>query len=161
MRLLKRQPRPCSHFFKAVRSSLLSPSRRVAHHMPRDSGDVSGGDVQTGLPTKHSVSRVCAALESIKSGLSPIPANRLCLKRRIGKPFDFSFEEIYPVRHGVYLRESYDSFSQLLDEFYSERDRIDRHAPTLVRSSEASEQRNFANKPQTQQSARRACRLRR
>ena len=49
------------------------------------------------------------------------------LKDESGKPFDFSFEEIY--QYGTaYTSESYDSFSQLLDEFYSERDRIDARA---------------------------------
>lgn len=54
------------------------------------------------------------------------------LKDESGKPFDFSFEEIH--QYGTaYTSESYDSFSQLLDEFYSERDRIDR---TRQRSSD-------------------------
>ena len=54
------------------------------------------------------------------------------LKNEYGKPIEFSFEEIH--QYGTaYTPESYDSFSQLLDEFYSERDRIDR---TRQRSSD-------------------------
>lgn len=82
------------------------------------------------------------------------------LKDETGKPFDFSFKDIR--QYGTaYAFEKYESFSQLLDEFYSERDRIDRHAPTLVRFAKALEQRHLSNKPQAQQSACRARRLRR
>ena len=143
---------------KMLSSSLLGCVEGASPLICREIAETSGGDIQTGCADEAQRERVCAALESIKNRLDSNSGEPTMLKDESGKPFDFSFEEIH--QYGTaYTPESYDSFSQLLDEFYSERDRT--HAPTLVRFAEASEQRNFANKPQTQQSARRACRLRR
>ena len=57
------------------------------------------------------------------------------LKDESGKPFDFSLKRYTSTARRI-PSESYDCFSQLLDEFYSERDRIDR---TRQRSSGSSE----------------------
>ena len=117
---------------KMLSSSLLSCVEGASPLICREIAETSGGDVQTGCADEAQRERVCAALESIKNRLDSNSGEPTMLKDESGKPFDFSFEEIH--QYGTaYTSESYDSFSQLLDEFYSERDRIDR---TRQRSSD-------------------------
>ena len=117
---------------KMLSSSLLGCVEGASPLICREIAETSGGDVQTGCADEAQRERVCAALESIKNRLDSNSGEPTMLKDESGKPFDFSFEEIH--QYGTaYTPESYDSFSQLLDEFYSERDRIDR---TRQRSSD-------------------------
>ena len=117
---------------KMLSSSLLGCVEGASPLICREIAETSGGDVQTGCADEAQRERVCAALESIKNRLDSNSGEPTMLKDESGKPFDFSFEEIH--QYGTaYTSESYDSFSQLLDEFYSERDRIDR---TRQRSSD-------------------------
>ena len=117
---------------KMLSSSLLGCVEGASPLICREIAETSGGDVQTGCADEAQRERVCVALESIKNRLDSNFGKPTMLKDESGKPFDFSFEEIH--QYGTaYTSESYDSFSQLLDEFYSERDRIDR---TRQRSSD-------------------------
>ena len=117
---------------KMLSSSLLGCVEGASPLICREIAETSGGDVQTGCADEAQRERVCATLESIKNRLDSNFGKPTMLKDESGKPFDFSFEEIH--QYGTaYTSESYDSFSQLLDEFYSERDRIDR---TRQRSSD-------------------------
>ena len=117
---------------KLLSSSLLSCVEGASPLICREIAETSGGDIQTGCADKAQRERVCAALESIKERLVSDSGEPIMLKDETGKPFDFSFEDIR--QYGTaYAFEKYESFSQLLDEFYSERDRIDR---TRQRSSD-------------------------
>ena len=117
---------------KLLSSSLLSCVEGASPLICREIAETSGGDIQTGCADKAQRERVCAALESIKERLISDSGEPTMLKDETGKPFDFSFEDIR--QYGTaYAFEKYESFSQLLDEFYSERDRIDR---TRQRSSD-------------------------
>ena len=117
---------------KLLSSSLLSCVEGASPLICREIAETSGGDIQTGCADKAQRERVCAALESIKERLVSDSGEPTMLKDETGKPFDFSFEDIR--QYGTaYAFEKYESFSQLLDEFYSERDRIDR---TRQRSSD-------------------------
>ena len=117
---------------KLLSSSLLSCVEGASPLICREIAETSGGDIQTGCADKAQRERVCAALESIKERLVSDSGEPTMLKDETGKPFDFSFKDIR--QYGTaYAFEKYESFSQLLDEFYSERDRIDR---TRQRSSD-------------------------
>jgi len=83
------------------------------------------GDVEAEIGSMSQETRQTAAetlyekFRGLTDGVQPV------MLRKEGKPSDFSFRSIR--QYGAYLEtETYDSFSQLLDAFYSDRDHADR-----------------------------------
>ncbi len=110
---------------KMLSSALLGAVEGASPLVCREIAEMSGGDVQTACANEMQKMRVTAALERIKQDLESNSGEPTVLKDESGKPFDFSFFDIR--QYGsVYTATHFDSFSELLDEFYSERDRIDR-----------------------------------
>lgn len=110
---------------KMLSSALLGAVEGASPLVCREIAEMSGGDVQTACANEIQKMRVTAALDRIKQDLESNSGEPTVLKDESGKPFDFSFFDIR--QYGsVYTTTHFDSFSELLDEFYSERDRIDR-----------------------------------
>lgn len=110
---------------KMLSSALLSTVEGASPLVCREIAETSGGDVQTACADEMQKMRVTAALDKIKQSLEKNSGMPTVLKDESGKPFDFSFFDIR--QYGsAYAVLNFDSFSELLDEFYSERDRIDR-----------------------------------
>lgn len=110
---------------KMLSSALLGAVEGASPLVCREIAEMSGGDVQTACANEMQKMRVTAALDRIKQELESNSGEPTVLKDESGKPFDFSFFDIR--QYGsVYTTTHFDSFSELLDEFYSERDRIDR-----------------------------------
>lgn len=110
---------------KMLSSALLGAVEGASPLVCREIAETSGGDVQTACADVMQKMRVADALDKIKQSLEANSGKPTVLKDESGKPFDFSFFDIR--QYGsVYTTAYFDSFSKLLDEFYSERDRIDR-----------------------------------
>lgn len=110
---------------KMLSSALLSTVEGASPLVCREIAEMSGGDVQTACADEMQKMRVSAALDKIKRSLEENSGMPTVLTDESGKPFDFSFFDIR--QYGLaYAALNFDSFSKLLDEFYSERDRIDR-----------------------------------
>ena len=110
---------------KLLSSALLNTVEGASPLICREIAETSGGDIQTGCASESQKERVREALDGIKTKLIENSGVPTMLRDESGKPFDFSFEEIH--QYGsIYELSRFDSFSELLDEFYSERDRIDR-----------------------------------
>lgn len=110
---------------KMLSSALLGAVEGASPLVCREIAEMSGGDVQTACANEMQKMCVTAALDRIKQDLESNSGEPTVLKDESGKPFDFSFFDIR--QYGsVYTTTHFDSFSELLDEFYSERDRIDR-----------------------------------
>lgn len=110
---------------KMLSSALLGAVEGASPLVCREIAETSGGDVQTACADVMQKMRVADALDKIKQSLEANSGKPTVLKDESGKPFDFSFFDIR--QYGsVYTTAYFDSFSELLDEFYSERDRIDR-----------------------------------
>lgn len=110
---------------KMLSSALLGAVEGASPLVCREIAEMSGGDVQTACANEMQKMRVTAALDRIKQDLESNSGEPTVLKDESGKPFDFSFFDIR--QYGsIYTTTHFDSFSELLDEFYSERDRIDR-----------------------------------
>lgn len=110
---------------KMLSSALLGAVEGASPLVCREIAETSGGDVQTVCADVMQKMRVADALDKIKQSLEANSGKPTVLKDESGKPFDFSFFDIR--QYGsVYTTAYFDSFSELLDEFYSERDRIDR-----------------------------------
>lgn len=110
---------------KMLSSALLGAVEGASPLVCREIAETSGGDVQTACADVMQKMRVADSLDKIKQSLEANSGKPTVLKDESGKPFDFSFFDIR--QYGsVYTTAYFDSFSELLDEFYSERDRIDR-----------------------------------
>lgn len=110
---------------KMLSSALLGAVEGASPLVCREIAETSGGDVQTACADVMQKMRVADSLDKIKQSLEANSGKPTVLKDESGKPFDFSFFDIR--QYGsVYTTVYFDSFSELLDEFYSERDRIDR-----------------------------------
>ncbi len=110
---------------KMLSSSLLGTVEGASPLICREIAEKSGGDMQVGCMDGIQKMRVADLLDEIKEKLEQKAASPFILKDESGKPFDFSFMPI--TQYGsIYVMSELDSFSQLLEEFYSERDRIDR-----------------------------------
>ncbi|MBR5191159.1 MAG: NFACT family protein [Clostridia bacterium] len=105
---------------KAILDTLegVSPivSREIAYR-------IVFGDKQTGVLLDIEKERLVAEIETVKSEISE---NKFFMLSSVDNvPFDFSFADIR--QYGTALiKKEYDSISELLDDFYFEKDRINR-----------------------------------
>ncbi|MBQ2774300.1 MAG: NFACT family protein [Clostridia bacterium] len=110
---------------KMLSSALLSTVEGASPLICREIAEKSGGDVQVGCADERQKVRAADLLCEIKEKLEQKTAKPFILKDESAKPFDFSFMPI--TQYGcIYEQSELESFSGLLEEFYSERDRIDR-----------------------------------
>ncbi|MCR4615005.1 MAG: NFACT family protein [Clostridiales bacterium] len=117
----------------AVLSTLQGTSpllcRELSHRCC--SGDIIAGELN--VIEIQGLKKTIAALKSMVNDGSPAP---VMLKCEDGKPHEFCFMDI--TQYGnLYSKKSYDSFSLLLDDFYYEKDRLDRtrqRAADLIRT---------------------------
>lgn len=86
---------------------------------------VCNEDVKPESLTNTQIQRLSEALEMLKKTLEQGAGKPVMLNNSDGKPVDFSFMSITQYR-SAYKSLEFESFSELLDAFYSERDRIDR-----------------------------------
>ena len=81
------------------------------------------GDKQTGMLLDIEKERLLAEIETVKNEISENKFYMLCSVD--GTPFDFSFANIRQYGNAL-IKKEYDSISELLDDFYFEKDRINR-----------------------------------
>ncbi len=93
--------------------------REIAHHAAR------GAEVAVSKLTEEHFIRLKFYLSQLIDRLSANETNPTMLVDAAGKPKDFTFLDINQYGHALVCR-SYDTYSDLLDHFYNERDRIDR-----------------------------------
>lgn len=91
-------------------------SREIAHR-------TVFGDKQTGMLLDIEKERLLAEIEAVKNEISENKFYMLCSVD--GTPFDFSFANIRQYGNAL-IKKEYDSISELLDDFYFEKDRINR-----------------------------------
>lgn len=82
------------------------------------------GDKQIGLLTEIEVERLANELETIKKEISENPIPQVLISGD-NTPFDFSFTDIRQYGKVVEKKE-YETFFELLDDFYFERDKVSR-----------------------------------
>ncbi|MBR6407161.1 MAG: NFACT family protein [Clostridia bacterium] len=108
---------------------LLSVMQGVSPIVCRElSFEVDPNDIQSGQLDKKTNGRLKETLESFRNRLSAgdiVPV--MAVAADTHRPIDFSFMPIGQYGSACEIRR-YDSFSELLDEFYSERDRQERTA---------------------------------
>lgn len=110
---------------KTLSSAILSSVEGASPLICREIAEKSGGDIQAGCVLPSQRGRLVLALQEIKDMLLTGAASPFMLKDESAKPFEFSFMPI--TQYGsIYVSCVPDSFSDMLEEFYSERDRIDR-----------------------------------
>ncbi len=110
---------------KMLSSALLGTVEGASPLVCREIAEKSGGDLQVGCIDSVQKSKIEDLLFKIKERLAEDTAKPVMLRDESAKPFDFSFMPIS--QYGsIYVMSEFDSFSELLEEFYSERDRIDR-----------------------------------
>lgn len=110
---------------KMLSSAILSSVEGASPLICREIAEKSGGDIQAGCALPSQRDRLVPALQEIKDMLLTGTASPFMLKDESAKPFEFSFMPI--TQYGsIYVSCVPDSFSDMLEEFYSERDRIDR-----------------------------------
>lgn len=80
-----------------------------------------GEDKRTELLTDSDINRIAAELDKLTT-FTPSPC---AVIDTLGKPIDFSFTEITQYSDNVKLKR-FNTFSELLDDFYFEKDRIER-----------------------------------
>ena len=81
------------------------------------------GDKQTGMLLDIEKERLLAEIETVKN---EILENKFYMLSSVdGTPFDFSFANIRQYGNAL-IKKEYDSISELLDDFYFEKDRINR-----------------------------------
>ncbi|MBE6906697.1 MAG: fibronectin/fibrinogen-binding protein [Ruminococcaceae bacterium] len=93
--------------------------REIAHHAAR------GAEVIVSKLTDEHFMRLKFYLSQLIDQLSANETHPTMLVDAAGKPKDFTFLDINQYGHALVCR-SYDTYSDLLDHFYNERDRIDR-----------------------------------
>lgn len=81
------------------------------------------GDKQTGMLLDIEKERLLAEIETVKNEISENKFYMLCSVD--GTPFDFSFANIRQYGNAL-IKKEYESISELLDDFYFEKDRINR-----------------------------------
>ena len=110
---------------KMLSSAILSTVQGVSPLIARETAEKCGGDVQVGCMDEFTKMKLLNVLTELKDNIENNKAEPTMLKDEALKPNDFSFMPI--TQYGnVYKNVKADSFSLLLEEFYSERDRIDR-----------------------------------
>lgn len=81
------------------------------------------GDKQTGLLLDIEKERLLAEIETVKNEISE---NKFFMLSSVdGTPFDFSFANVRQYGNAL-IKKEFDSISELLDDFYFEKDRINR-----------------------------------
>lgn len=93
--------------------------REIAHHTAR------GAEVTVSKLNEEHLMRLKFYLSQLIDQLTASETHPTMLVDAAGKPKDFTFLDINQYGHALVCR-SYDTYSDLLDHFYNERDRIDR-----------------------------------
>lgn len=106
---------------KAVLSAVQGISPIVAREIAYE---VCGEDKFIGEVTKDELSKIKRLLSEIKFSLED-NAKAYMVSDETGKPIDYSFLDIHQYGHKASIRQ-YDSYSELLDDYYFEKDRIER-----------------------------------
>lgn len=110
---------------KKLSSAVLNTLEGVSPLVAREVAELCGGDVQVDFMNDSDKDMLLAVISNLCKDLELNRAQPLMLRDENQKPHDFSFMPIE--QYGkLYETVAVDSFSALLEEFYSERDRIDR-----------------------------------
>jgi predicted ribosome quality control (RQC) complex YloA/Tae2 family protein len=111
---------------KRVSEALLAAFQGFSPLVCREITEIScGEDVKLKDLTDIKMQKLLSKLAVCKNAVENGQYNAILLKNGDEKPVDFSFMEI--TQYGsAYTLQEFASFSELLDEFYFERDRIDR-----------------------------------
>lgn len=121
--ILERVGQSQEELSKAISKALdgMSPlvCREIAHHVAR------GGEVVAARMDEEQQVRLKFFLSRLSDLLNTQGAAPTMLLDTSGKPKDFSYMDIHQYGHTMVGR-AYGTYSELLDTFYSERDRIDK-----------------------------------
>ncbi|MCL2508568.1 MAG: NFACT family protein [Oscillospiraceae bacterium] len=110
---------------KALSAALLSVLEGASPLICREIASRCGGDMLVRELSDFWRSRLRAELDGLSAMIGAGIGSPLMLRDPDGKPRDFSFTDITQYGFSLTPRES-ESFSRLLDDFYFERDRLDR-----------------------------------
>ncbi len=126
----------CSQGNKLLSSALLSTIQGTSPLLCRELAyRVCGDDVSAGALNALEYDRLKQQLSALKTCVNDNAPTPVMLRDSETKPYEFCFTEI--LQHGtLYSIKNYDNFSSLLDDFYYERDRLDRtrqRASDLIR----------------------------
>lgn len=119
---------------------------------------VCGGDIGTAEINEFNEQRLRSKLSEIKEILLSGKASPTMLVRESVKPYDFTFGDITQYGFTVTAK-TFDSFSELLDDFYYEKDRFERtrqRSQSLLKLLNSASSR-AARKLQTRQAELEAC----
>lgn len=107
---------------KSVSSAILANVQGLSPIVCREvASRAIGDDKRVEFLTDGEIQKIADELEKLKTAL-PCPC---AIIEQSGKPLDFSFQEIKQYGDNVKIKK-YESFSMLLDDFYYEKDRIER-----------------------------------
>lgn len=111
---------------KTVSAALLSAIQGMSPLVCRELAErVTGGDDKASDLTEKELEKLAARLETLKETLLTGIGEGYLLKNGEGKPAEFSYMEIH--QYGsTYSCVKYGNLSAMLDDFYTERDRLDR-----------------------------------
>jgi len=111
---------------KTLSDALLSVLQGASPLICREIAEkICGDDVKSESLTSLQTQCLSGQLDILKKTLELSAGKPVMLKNSDGKPVDFSFINI--TQYGsAYISQEFGSYSELLDEFYAERDRIDR-----------------------------------
>ena len=111
---------------KYLSSAILDTAEGISPLIAREIASlVCGSDIAAEELNEIQTERLCKQLEEIKNILSGGNAVPTMLMRDSVKPYDFTFKDITQYGFAVSAKE-FESFSQLLDDFYYEKDRFER-----------------------------------
>ena len=111
---------------KRLSGAILETLEGVSPLISREIAAFScGGDIGTAEMNEINEQRLTTKLSEIKNALLSGKASPTMLIRESVKPFDFTFTDITQYGFTVSAR-PFDSFSELLDDFYYEKDRFER-----------------------------------
>ncbi|MCQ2479695.1 MAG: NFACT family protein [Clostridia bacterium] len=110
---------------KTISSAILNSCQGVSPLICREIAFNCGGDIYVcDMNTKYK-ELLCGEIDKIKEIIENNGGIPCCIKDETGKPCDFAFLEIN--QYGsMRTCQQKESFSQLLDEFYSEKDTVER-----------------------------------
>ena len=111
---------------KRLSGAILETLEGVSPLISREIAAFScGGDIGTAEMNEINEQRLTSKLSEIKNALLSGKASPTMLIRESVKPFDFTFTDITQYGFTVSAR-PFESFSELLDDFYYEKDRFER-----------------------------------
>jgi len=114
-----------NHSVKSLSSAILSTLQGVSPLISREIAELCGTDVKACDFTDNQRNRLIKILTNLQNSVKNHDGKPTLLKNSDEKPFEYSYMDI--TQYGFSLTPvSYESFSELLDEFYRERDRLDR-----------------------------------